>query len=974
MRTQPTRLVLIVYALLQNFGEAVVCNANPGEYCLTSDENGNSTTTLACNWDASGEGNWYYCPENAMTDRLVCPQGYYCNETNHISPYICQPGTYCSEGVNKPTLCPVGFYCPDGISMYECSSAYPYLQICPGEGLSTPFNCSSSTLNDQDQWGNRLCFEPNKGSCVSSQADTPAGPQEENGPPPAADMPAGSQAHGPPCVQVTDYCGYVNDSYNAAMSTLTFTCSCSPANVFYGSYCTKEHPLTTSYIIGGIALGLTVLLMVPCLVCDGAWMVAGALDKRYINPVVQHIRRTVVAQKLQDADKAEAAVKKAMESEGMGGRKSSGRAPAGYSDWWKKANTLPTGGVFAHSSTPPTVTASPSSREDTKEEGENHSSASNRWQKKASVDASSLATLSAQPLQSARPRPSKPVFLHRIKGGAVVTDTVVHRRGSEGLVDTASHHKEKAKGVGEAAVDAELDNMEDGAEAYKSESTFWQLYTTYIQPCMNTCINALDLWAWSKYVVGGIVIFLGQIAADVAAMIANAFLIIKGLTAVVPDFHPERMAQIIDSFERFVEGINPNLIWIARVFEWVFGKLRNFHVHTLAVGHLSVTCEGSQAPLKLLTNVLVVVLVAVIFECHLFAFLDISISAGTRALRGWLRARRLPTALAGLAAAAARLVTFLFEYLVQLLQGLVAVHMFVPYHATTQPACGPVERWYGVLSTAVFWPLFVVSGHVLLRTFVWGKPEGAHFRTVDRHLPHWLKNLCCYNESAHTKEERFYQSQRGLRYSLEEHERDEVPSMADVLIMVCVDARHGNLGTLRAYARTMPWKVAQLLKMTFGVWDRTLIESMQVVQMARTFDDDPTDNKEYHQDMIRLTGQSHGLVWQFSPALVSVSKFMQASNYNPIFTAGEVQTEPLLVDGHLAWWAGDSRAQRATALLLKLRSLVKARLFGWVTHMLKFVCVLLLCFDPSPLWLALSSIISVPLYIVGAFEKLSEMG
>jgi len=311
---------------------------------------------------------------------------------------------------------------------------------------------------------------------------------------------------------------------------------------------------------------------------------------------------------------------------------------------------------------------------------------------------------------------------------------------------------------------------------------------------------------------------------------------------------------------------------------------------------------------------------------------------------------------------------------VQLLQGLVAVHMFVPYHATTQPACGPVERWYGVLSTAVFWPLFVVSGHVLLRTFVWGKPEGAHFRTVDRHLPHWLKNLCCYNESAHTKEERFYQSQRGLRYSLEEHERDEVPSMADVLIMVCVDARHGNLGTLRAYARTMPWKVAQLLKMTFGVWDRTLIESMQVVQMARTFDDDPTDNKEYHQDMIRLTGQSHGLVWQFSPALVSVSKFMQASNYNPIFTAGEVQTEPLLVDGHLAWWAGDSRAQRATALLLKLRSLVKARLFGWVTHMLKFVCVLLLCFDPSPLWLALSSIISVPLYIVGAFEKLSEMG
>ena len=41
------------------------------------------------------------------------------------------------------------------------------------------------------------------------------------------------------------------------------------------------------------------------------------------------------------------------------------------------------------------------------------------------------------------------------------------------------------------------------------------------------------------------------------------------------------------------------------------------------------------------------------------------------------------------------------------------------------------------------------------------------------------------------------------------------------------------------YAYCMVWKMKQLLKLTFGIWNRELIEAMSVRQLADEFDENP---------------------------------------------------------------------------------------------------------------------------------------
>lgn len=457
-------------------------------------------------------------------------------------------------------------------------------------------------------------------------------------------------------------------------------------------------------------------------------------------------------------------------------------------------------------------------------------------------------------------------------------------------------------------------------------------------------------------------------------MIANVFLIVNGLTHAFSFFDTTRMEEIIQAFRDFLEGISPNLSWIADVYSWFVSIFENFSLSVIALDSLSVTCEGSQAPAKLLANVLVILLVILIFETHVFPFVNISIQASSRVIKAYLKERKYPTLLVAVATNSALILLFLFKYLIQLLQGLTAVSDFLPYHSTTQPVCGSADKILRGLGTAFFWVLLFVAVHVLLRTFVWGMPEGITFRSADPYMPNWIKVICCYNETSHLKTEEFFTKQRGIRTHLNDQERDEVPSFADIVVLAMVDAKHGNAKTLKDYTKTMVWKWVQLVKMTLGIWDGSLIKSMEIKEMADVYDDDKTDDEKYHQEMICLTGQTHCLVWQFAPALVAVSKFGEASHFAPIYAAGSVEMDPLLGSKELKWWDGKNLMKKLANFVWKLKSVVGSRLFTWLTHMVKFACVLALCLAPKAIFIAISALISFPAHAFESLERLIELG
>ena len=99
--------------------------------------------------------------------------------------------------------------------------------------------------------------------------------------------------------------------------------------------------------------------------------------------------------------------------------------------------------------------------------------------------------------------------------------------------------------------------------------------------------------------------------------------------------------------------------------------------------------------------------------------------------------------------------------------------------------------------------------------------------------------------------------------------------------------RDQGFGSLRygyyKYVLTMLWKYLYLVKMSFGIWDETLIEAMQIKNRSRLFDLNRRDIDLRHEDVIIATGEAHSLIWQFLPYCVFLSKGGEAFNAAPIF-------------------------------------------------------------------------------------------
>ena len=73
---------------------------------------------------------------------------------------------------------------------------------------------------------------------------------------------------------------------------------------------------------------------------------------------------------------------------------------------------------------------------------------------------------------------------------------------------------------------------------------------------------------------------------------------------------------------------------------------------------------------------------------------------------------------------------------------------------------------------------------------------------------------------------------------------------------------------LKKYFSTLLWKTWQLMKMTFGYWDHTLIDTMQIKQRYGKLKLDDAEDDVEHEEMLANVGLLHALVWQLLPYCV----------------------------------------------------------------------------------------------------------
>ena len=88
---------------------------------------------------------------------------------------------------------------------------------------------------------------------------------------------------------------------------------------------------------------------------------------------------------------------------------------------------------------------------------------------------------------------------------------------------------------------------------------------------------------------------------------------------------------------------------------------------------------------------------------------------------------------------------------------------------------------------------------------------------------------------------------------------------------------------LSKYFYTLGWKTWQLVKMTVGYWDHSLIDNMQIKARANKLNLHHIEGELRHEEMLANVGLLHALIWQLLPYCVCVGKAGEALNDSPIF-------------------------------------------------------------------------------------------
>jgi len=497
-----------------------------------------------------------------------------------------------------------------------------------------------------------------------------------------------------------------------------------------------------------------------------------------------------------------------------------------------------------------------------------------------------------------------------------------------------------------------------------------------LRPRLQYFIMAItSFWRKFKYFLYMAFFIIMLYIVDLFCTLANVFLIVKTLehNFTIKWSLDEQMDRVVEAFHEFLEGFGP-FGWIANIY-WVFVEVcESFDFLSLIFKDLEVTCDGSQAPLQLLANSVIVILITILFESRIHHFLNTTVNNVIKEKKKNLKKQGWPWFLVDAMGSTFDGLIFLFKFFVQLLAGMMTISEFFPFHRW-EPKCGMVDMALAILCSIIAWPMMFCCMHILLRTFIWGLPSKYYqddsktrllvSEDAAKYYPSLVQNLCCYLENTHFKRQDSFYENKFEKKNLEKYKGKNVDlcGYLDVLILIFLDLCRGKATTLVRYIQIMVWKVKLLFKMMFGVWNKESVDMFEVKQMAKESEIAYADDGETEALYKSFSGitQSHTLIFQFAPAFVCVAKFAEAVNNPPSIILDESCGECLVKDNR--------KDVNFMEFQMTDRSSYVYRFLVCIVRFVQFIFVMLMSLNPKSEYLIAYCICAAPLKLIELYTK-----
>jgi len=893
----------------------------PGYYCAQDAANSietchdtpaNWTDSYGNNCSSYAENN--YCNSSKWTDAHGISAIEACCEcgggTYPTVPTVCGAGYFCdNEGRH---LCSPDHYC-DGLTDSEEKFCTPGFH-CPREGMSWPEEC------------------PEGFQCPDGVAE----PCDQGFYCPAGTISPQSCEWNSYCVGGMQYSCFdkpegINCYQDGTDGCDDVTGECMCWGLYVGDACDETQNIQASMIFGFITTTIVAYLVVACLCCDGVQTVSNAISHQYIDLLVLKIRHRAAE----------------MEAEEKRNEEAEKRRKGGSEEIFTPNNTMTSNTeraqapILTNSHHPGQVVPDPSIITD--------------------LPSSNQTTVQMpEPVDEPVP-PHTPGYIPGYQ--PTMQPSVINVGGT--LLNIGPEHQ---------VVSIEYHDPSAGFVPVKKQRSFLEKYV----------VTPIEI-----FFVGIALIIVGYIA-DIGTMLANVFLIVKGIDQLLNwkrlqnlvDFNWDydlQLDKLVLAFDSALEWVSPHLSFLATIYDKLIKLFKTFDIDFIPLNQLQVTCKGAQAPGLLFGNVMIILFVTILFEARIFAFVMLSLKASLNLLKKVLKEAGLPIVIILVLTSSVLILEFIFRYLIQLLASGTVIGVFMPYHVWTN-YCGDLDKLLAIFATGVgylvIWPIV----HMMLRAFVSGLPQSAEFPYISERIPYFLRLIFLHPSAFKKKEPRRFKDQvmpAKQNIVLIEMEGKlnqvykELPSCFEMLLLIIWDITTCDLSIIYPYLYVLYWKVKTLVKMTFGIWDKQILEGFEIHEMVSRYGVQ-TNQRKARQQAISATGVNHCLIWQFVPSLVVVSKFGEFSNKCPLYVNKVGNVKPLLCQDDVKPFSGNSCCSKFTSTVKWLFSCTKGRLVKWVAYMFMFLFTCLFALTPHAVFLALFCGAAIPIRLERIMEVVED--
>jgi len=435
--------------------------------------------------------------------------------------------------------------------------------------------------------------------------------------------------------------------------------------------------------------------------------------------------------------------------------------------------------------------------------------------------------------------------------------------------------------------------------------------------------------------------------------------------------------------------------FISDIYESIYNFITEIDLSVLVVNVGNVTCEGAQAPLELLLNLIVILGVSFLISLDFLPFFNITMRGLFQIIAHKMKKIGFPFFIIVIVGYISTSLGGFLIFLIQVLLSFITFNQFIPVHkssSTCDKEFSNLDSMIAYLSTFIAYFFLIPALHIILTNFIPGLPEGVRFEEVDWSRMDLIKRMRSNEEEnedhhQHSKSielQRFDNSLseervRSISTELVRREsmihkidRSELPSFITILCLIFNDILGGETKYLYNYGYSILWKLKNLIKLTFGIWDEELIKTFQIKEKSELFDGNLEDDENYDQEMIRLKGESHCLVWQYNVYFVILSKFSEGINRSPLY----IKSEEIQVDELCPEIEAEIDESRSCEyqMMIYLYNFFNGRISQFIFGMNEFIFEVIISVSPSWEALLIFCILIFPERYVKVVEKYTTTG